>query len=147
LGVAGTNWNVQLMAAQFIDSSGFGSDLAAAQAMDYAVDHGAKVINASWGGYGWDPIIANAIQYANQHGVIVVAAAGNFGTNNDTNPFTPASYSAQYPNVIAVAAINSTGALAGWSDYGAATVQLAAPGVNILSTLNGGYGTMSGTSM
>src|SRR5271157_102951 len=92
VGVTGVNWNVQVMPVQFLDSSGNGSDIAAAQAIDYAVNHGAKVINASWGGAGWDATIGAAIQYANQHGVIVVAAAGNNGTNDTTTPFSPASY-------------------------------------------------------
>jgi subtilisin family serine protease len=135
------------MGLKVFSASGGGSDLSCALAIDYAVDHGAKVINASWGAPGTDPTIANAIQYANQHGVIVVAAAGNNGSNNDTNFFYPASYSAQYPNVISVAATDSTGALAGFSDYGVGTVQLAAPGVNILSTYDNSYGYMTGTSM
>ena len=88
------------------------------------------------------------MQYADANGVIIVAAAGNDGADDDTTFFSPASYSAQYPNVISVAAIGSNGALASFSDYGVGTVQLAAPGVNVYSTLsNGSYGTMSGTSM
>ena len=79
--------------------------------------------------------------------MIIVAAAGNNGTDDDTTPFSPASYSATYPNVISVAAIDSTGALASWSNYGTGTVQLAAPGVNILSTEGSGYAYDSGTSM
>ena len=79
IGVAGVDWNVQLMPVQFLDSTGNGTDTAAAEAIEYAVDHGAKVINASWGGSGTDPTIADAIQYADQHGVIIVAAAGNNG--------------------------------------------------------------------
>src|SRR5271157_81523 len=92
VGVTGVDWNVQVMPVQFLNSSGSGSDIAAAEAIDYAVNHGAKVINASWGGTGWDATIGAAIQYANQHGVIVVAAAGNNGTNDTTTPFSPASY-------------------------------------------------------
>ena len=91
------------MAAQFLDSSGNGSDTAAAEAIEYAVNHGAKVINASWGGSGVDPVIAAAIQYADEYGVIIVAAAGNSGTNDDNSStwFSPASYSVDYPNLIA----------------------------------------------
>ena len=64
------------------------------------------MINASWGGSGVDPVIAAAIQYADEYGVIIVAAAGNAGTNNDNMStwFSPASYSVDYPNLIAVAA-------------------------------------------
>ncbi len=148
IGGAGLVWNTQLMPVAFLDSSGSGTDTAAAEAIDYAVHHGAKVINASWGGTGTDSTIAAAIQYADENGVIIVAAAGNDAADDDTTFFSPASYSAQYPNVIAVAAIGSNGALASFSDYGTGTVQLAAPGVNVYSTDSGGkYGTMSGTSM
>ena len=148
LGVAGAAWTVQVMPVQFLNSSGSGGDAAGSAAIHYAVDHGAKVINASWGGGGTDPTIASAVDYANQHGVIIVAAAGNSGTDDDTSFFAPASYSAQYPNLIAVAATGSNGALASFSNYGTGTVQLAAPGLNVFGTgLNGAYGGDSGTSM
>ncbi len=146
----GVDWTTQLMPVEFLDSSGSGTDTAAAQAIEFAVDHGAKVINASWGGSGTDSTIASAIQYADQHNVIIVAAAGNNGTNDDNSStfFAPASYSVQYPNLISVAAIDSSGKLASWSNYGVNSVQLAAPGVNVYSTTSsGGYGTDSGTSM
>ena len=149
IGVAGTDWNVQLMPLQFLDSSGSGTDTAAAEAIDYAVDHGAKVINASWGSSGTDPTIAAAIEYADQHGVMIVAAAGNDGTDDDNSStwFSPGSYSVDAPNLITVAATDSNGDLASFSNYGVASVQLAAPGVNVESTeLNGTYGIDSGTS-
>jgi subtilisin family serine protease len=148
IGVAGTNWNVSIMPVEFLDSTGAGSDTAAAESIDYAVDHGAKVINASWGASGMDSTIAAAIQYADSKGVIIVAAAGNSTQNDDTTWFSPASYSVDYANMISVAAISSNGALASFSNYGIKSVQLAAPGVNILSTLaNDTYGYLSGTSM
>ena len=146
-GIAGVAWNTQIMPVKALDSSGSGSDVAAAEAIDYAVDHGARVINASWGLIGADATIAAAIQYASSNGVIIVAAAGNNASNDTTTIYSPASYSAQFPNVISVAATSNTGALASWSNFGVGTVQLAAPGVNILSTLFGSYGYMSGTSM
>jgi subtilisin family serine protease len=148
VGVAGTNWTVQIMPVKFLDSTGSGTDTNAAAAIHYAVDHGAKVVNASWGGSGTDPTIADAIHYAASKGVIFVAAAGNSGSNDDSSWFSPASYSTTYSNMIAVANIGSTGALASSSNYGPKSVQLAAPGSAILSTLPGGkYGTLSGTSM
>jgi subtilisin family serine protease len=146
-GVAGVDWTTQIMALKVLDSTGAGTDVAAAEAIHYAVDHGARVINASWGLTGPDPVIAAAIQYADSNGVIIVTAAGNNGSSDTTTMYSPASYSAQYPNVISVAATSNTGALASWSNYGVGSVQLAAPGVNILSTLFGSYGYMSGTSM
>jgi subtilisin family serine protease len=148
VGGAGLVWNAQIMPLKFLDSSGDGTDYAAAEAIEYAVRHGAKVINASWGSTGADPTIEAAIQYANKYGVIIVAAAGNSGTDDDTSFFSPAAYSAQYPNVISVAAIGSDGTLASFSNYGVNTVQIAAPGVNVYGTLsNGTYGAMSGSSM
>ena len=148
VGGTGVDWTTQLMPVSFLDSTGNGSDTVAAEAIDYAVLHGAKVINASWGGTGTDPTIAAAIQYADENNVIIVAAAGNDGADDDTTFFSPASYSAQYPNVIAVAATSSSGQLASFSDYGTGTVQLAAPGVGVYSLTEGGnYGTDSGTSM
>ncbi len=150
VGVAGVVWNVQIMPVQFLDSSGDGTDTAAALAIEYAVNSGAKVINASWGGSGMDPTIGTAIQYADEHGVIIVAAAGNNGTDDDDSStwFSPASYSVDYPNLISVAATDTNGDLASWSDYGVASVQLAAPGVNVYGVeTNGTYGYDSGTSM
>ncbi|MHB1561204.1 MAG: S8 family serine peptidase, partial [Isosphaeraceae bacterium] len=143
----GVAWTAQLMSVAFIDQSG-GTDSNASAAIHYAVDHGAKVINASWGGTGTDPVIADAINYADQHGVIIVAAAGNNGANDDTTSFVPASYSVDYPNLISVAATDNSGKLASWSNYGVKTVQLAAPGVSVYSMNSGGnFSTMSGTSM
>jgi subtilisin family serine protease len=148
IGGAGLVWNTQIMPVVFLDSSGSGTDTAAAEAIEYAVNHGASVINASWGGTGTDSTIASAIAYADAHNVIIVAAAGNNSSDDDTTFFAPASYSAQYPNLISVAAIGSNGALAGFSNFGVGTVALAAPGVNVFSMeSNGTYGTDSGTSM
>ena len=147
IGVAGTNWTVQIMPVEFLDSTGSGTDVAAAESIDYAVNHGAKVINASWGGSGAaDPTVTAALEYADSKGVIFVAAAGNNGQDIDNNPFQPASE--DLPNMIVVAAIGSNGALPSWSNYGVKSVQLAAPGLNIVSTLpNDSYGDLSGTSM
>jgi hypothetical protein len=107
---------------------------------------GAKVINASWGGSGPSEALREAIQSASGAGVLFVAAAGNTGTDNDLFPFYPASY--DIPGVISVASSDPTDHRSGFSNYGATTVALAAPGDNILSTLPGnGYGYLSGTSM
>ncbi len=148
-GVTGVNWSVQIMSSQMLSSSGSGTDSEAVAAIEYAVNHGAKVINASWGGGGVDPTIASAIQYADQHGVIIVAAAGNSGSNDDNSGswFSPASYSVNYPNLISVAATDINGNLASWSNYGVHSVQLAAPGVSIYGTYPSGDGVNSGTSM
>jgi subtilisin family serine protease len=143
--VAGVDWNAQIMPLKVLDSTGSGTDAEIVSAIDFAVQHGARVINASWGGGPPSQAVANAISYAGSQGAVFVTAAGNSGTNDDAAPFYPASY--RLPNEIAVAAINQAGGLAGFSNFGAKTVALAAPGVNILSTVPGGYAYMSGTSM
>lgn len=146
IGVAGVNWNTRIMALKFLDKDGSGYLSNAVKAINYAVARGANVINASFGGGGYDAAMATAIANAKAHGVIVVAAAGNDGTNNDSSPEYPASYSGD--NVIAVAATDRNDRLARFSNYGPNSVDIAAPGSSIYSTLPGGkYGTYSGTSM
>lgn len=146
IGVAGVNWRVQLMALKFLDSSGSGSTSNAIRALNYAVAHGASISNNSWGGGGYNQALIDAINNARGQGHIYVAAAGNTGANNDVSPFYPSSYTPN--NIVAVAATDSWDQLASFSNYGATTVDLAAPGVNIYSTMPGGnYGYKSGTSM
>jgi subtilisin family serine protease/subtilisin-like proprotein convertase family protein len=146
IGVAGVDWNTRIMALKFLDGTGSGYLSNAVKAINYAVAHGANVINASFGGGGYDAAMATAIANAKAHGVIVVAAAGNDATNNDSSPEYPASYSGD--NAIAVAATDRNDRLAKFSNYGPNSVDIAAPGVSIYSTLPGGkYGTYSGTSM
>ncbi|WP_261344031.1 S8 family peptidase [Aquisphaera giovannonii] len=145
-GVTGVNWNVQVMPLKFLDSSGNGSDLAAAEALRYAADHGARVSNNSYGGGDGGSTLGDTITYAAGKGDVFVAAAGNSGANTDSTANYPSGYAND--NIIAVAAIDSSGARAGFSNYGATTVDLGAPGVNILSTYpKSRYATMSGTSM
>jgi len=143
IGVTGVEWNAQIMPVQAFDATGSGTDVAAAEAIDYAVQNGAKVINCSFTGINTEPVFAQAIDYADSKGVIIVAAAGN-SCMDLANPLV--GFQA-YPNVITVASIDSDGDLSGWSNYGAGSVQLAAPGSNILSTLYGGDGYDSGASM
>ena len=105
-----------------------------------------RVINNSWGGGGYSDALASAIQASSNADILFVAAAGNSGTNNDVSPQYPANYTA--PNVISVAAIDQSDRLASFSCYGAATVDVAAPGVSIYSTVPGNkYAIYSGTSM
>jgi subtilisin family serine protease len=146
IGVAGVDWHVKLMALEFMDSTGSGSTSNAAAAIYWAVQHGATIINASWGGTSNDTALASAIAYAQQHGVIVVTASGDNGTNNDTSAFYPADY--QYNNLVAVAATDQNGNLASYSNYGPNSVALAAPGSSILTTTpNDTYTYYTGTSM
>ena len=151
VGVAGVDWTVSLMALKFISASGQGTDLAAAQAIQYSALHGARVSNNSYAGSDPSTDIETAIQHAQSLGDIVVAAAGNSSSNNDA-PSSPslANYPSSFPedNIIAVAALDQNNNLAAFSNYGKTTVDIAAPGVNIVSTYPGaGYTTMSGTSM
>jgi subtilisin family serine protease/subtilisin-like proprotein convertase family protein len=146
IGVAGVNWNVQIMGLKFLgaDGSGYVSD--AVRALDYAVDNGASVTNNSWGGGGYSQSLFDAIDRARSVGQIFVAAAGNAASNNDSTAAYPANYNLD--NVISVAATDHNDNLASFSNYGASTVDLAAPGVSILSTTPGNnYATYSGTSM
>ena len=146
VGVAGVGWNIKIMALKFLDSSGSGYTSDAVRALNYAVARGAKVVNASFGGGGYDPALATAINNARAKGVIVVAAAGNDGTDNDANPVYPANYPGD--NLVTVAATDRNDRLASFSNYGRTTVDIAAPGSGIYSTLpNGRYGSYSGTSM
>lgn len=146
IGVAGVNWHVKLMALKFLDANGSGYTSDAVEALQYATRMGVKVSNNSWGGGGYSQTLYDAINAAKAVGHLFVAAAGNSGTNNDTTPAYPASYTLD--NVIAVAAIDGNAARASFSNYGAASVDLGAPGVNILSTTpNNNYSYYSGTSM
>ncbi|BBL78748.1 hypothetical protein RxyAA322_06020 [Rubrobacter xylanophilus] len=148
-GIAGVNWRARLMVLKFIgDGYGYTSDAAAA--IHYAIDNGAAVINASWGGAGYSQTLKDAVDRAESAGVLVVAAAGNGGSDgvgddNDTTPFYPSSY--DNANVISVAATDDADLLASFSNYGSRSVDLGAPGVGILSTVPGGYASYSGTSM
>jgi subtilisin family serine protease len=154
-GVAGMNWQVQMISGKFLGpNGGYISD--AIDAENYFVhlktlhpELNIVALNNSWGGGGYSQAMQDAITRATNANILFIAAAGNggydqVGDNNDAAPFYPASYN----NTIAVAAIDSSGRLAPFSNYGATSVDLAAPGVGILSTTpNGGYISYSGTSM
>jgi subtilisin family serine protease len=151
LGVAGVAWDgVQIMALRFLENNS-GSLSDSVRCIDYAIDKGAKIINASYGSSASNSTEAEAIYRAQQTGVILVAAAGNDGTDNDLSPFYPASYTEYvqriFPrrafaldNIIAVGATDRNDAKAGFSNYGATSVDLMAPGVEMWST------SISGTS-
>ncbi|MEI6658929.1 MAG: DVUA0089 family protein [Planctomycetota bacterium] len=152
IGVTGVNWRVSIMGLKFLDAEGNGYTSDAVAAVKYATrmrrDFGANVvaINASWGGETRSTALANAIAAAGRAGILFVTAAGNESSNNDRTPSYPANLSDD--SVIAVAATNHSNRLAAFSNYGSTTVDLAAPGVGILSTVpGGGYASFSGTSM
>ena len=147
LGIVGVSHEVSLMALKFLGSDGSGWTTDAARAVDYAVSMGADIMNASFGGVGFSSVMNDALNRANQAGVLFVAAAGNdYGNNNDLSPHYPSSY--DVPNVVAVAATDHRDQLAWFSNYGSTSVDLAAPGVNVLSTIPGNsYASYDGTSM
>lgn len=144
----GVAWQVRLMACKFIGDDGFGSTSDAIQCIDYAVEHGARISNNSWGGGPFSQALFDAIRRARDRGMLFVAAAGNESNDNDRNPSYPASY--QLDNIISVAAIDRKDNLADFSNYGQRSVHLGAPGVEIFSSISGfdaNYDFYDGTSM
>jgi subtilisin family serine protease len=154
-GVAGVNWNAKILACKFLSSGGSGTDAGAIECFDYIValrNRGVniRVSSNSWGAArGTEPpsaLLQAAIDAAGAAGIINIFGAGNDGTNNDNMPFDPASYDS--PSIVAVASSGATDRRSFFSNYGASSVDLAAPGENILSTFPGGwYEYSSGTSM
>lgn len=149
-GTTGVNWDAQIMPLKFLGvNGGFTSD--AVEAINYAVNNGSKISNNSWGGGGNSQALRDAIARADNQGHLFVAAAGNGGSDgvgddNDATPQYPASY--DLPNIVSVAATDDDDGLASFSNFGAKSVDLGAPGVGILSTLpDNTYGRYSGTSM
>jgi subtilisin family serine protease len=143
-GGAGIAPGARIMPLRFLDAHGSGTIADAISAIDYAIENGADVINASWGGPDYSPPLRDAFARAGAAGIVVVAAAGNDGVSNAASPTYPAAFN--LPNLIAVAASNQRDALAAFSNYGGG-VAVAAPGVGIFSTEGTGIAAMSGTSM
>ncbi len=141
LGIAGVAPEAQIMAVRVLDGDGSGSTAGITAGIVYAADRGADVINMSLGGPAGsgDEAMEDAIAAAGtEENVVVVAAAGNDGANMETEPESPCVL--PQANLICVAALNQkSGTLAGFSNYGAKSVDLAAPGTNILSS-KPGYG-------
>lgn len=151
LGITGVNWKIKIMPLKFMNAGGFGSTKDAIEAINYVIDRrkagvNVRVISASWGSTLRSRALEEVISRANAAGILFVAAAGNATSDNDRKPHFPASYS--LPNVVSVAATDRNDAIASFSNYGANTVHLAAPGKEILSTwLGNDYEEHSGTSM
>lgn len=153
-GVVGVNWEVQLMALKFLDANGFGSISAACEAIAYARTFGVPITSNSWGGLGYSRSLYEEIKKSPS---LFVAAAGNSSMDGDTVPFYPSGY--DLPNILSVAASDPQDRLGCFSNYGQTTVDVAAPGVAILSTLptypctltragfKQGYDYLDGTSM
>lgn len=140
IGMSGVCWSAKLMAVKSLGSWGSGNDASAIEAIEYVIDmklnHGINIvaINASWGNSSFSQPLMDAIEAAGDAGIAFIAAAGNWGRDNDgESSFYPASYN--LPNIISVAASDQNDKLASFSHFGANSVDLAAPGVNIISTL------------
>ena len=145
-GVAGVNWQVTMMGLKFLDAGGSGAISDAVDCVNYATDMGVHLTSNSWGGGGFSAPMQQALEAANANGILFVAAAGNSSSNNDSGSYYPSGY--EVDNVISVAATDHNDQLASFSSYGATTVDLGAPGVNVYSTVLGsGYDSYSGTSM
>lgn len=156
IGVAGLMWNVQIMPLKMLDASGNGTIADEIDAIDYAVTHGAKIMNASFAGPDFSCSEYDAVSMANTSGVLMMAAAGNDTANTDNVPSYPASFSnpndkylsnpnlrnageckqvlPALPNMMGVAATTQTDSLASYSNFGINSVQVAAPGGGILSS-------------
>lgn len=161
-GVVGVNWAVTLISAKFLGPSG-GYTSGAIAAVDYLTDlktrHGLNIVatSNSWGGGGYNQSLRDAIRRGGDANILFIAAAGNSSSNNDAVVNYPSNYDCSFTLagqargwdcVIAVASITSAGALSSFSNYGATTVDIGAPGSSINSTLpSNTYGSYSGTSM
>lgn len=159
-GVAGVSWNVKMITAKFLGRNG-GTTANAIKSVDYITDlktrHGLRLVgtNNSWGGGGFSQGLYDAIERANTADILFMAAAGNGGSDgvgddNDSSPHYPSSY--ENTNIIAVASIVKDGSKSGFSNFGATSVDIGAPGSAIFSTIPGrgnasSYSSYSGTSM
>ncbi|HKS26379.1 MAG TPA: S8 family serine peptidase [Pyrinomonadaceae bacterium] len=150
-GIAGVNWKVEIMPLKFMNANGSGTTKDAIKAINYVIERkragvNVRVINASWGSTAKSKALEDAIREAGDEGILFIAASGNSSADADRSPHYPSGY--QLPNVISVAALNRNDELASFSNYGAKTVHIAAPGAEILSTwLGGAFEEHSGTSM
>ena len=151
LGITGVNWQVEIMPLKFMGRGGFGSTKDAVEAINYVIERkkagvNVRVISASWGSRQKSKALEDVIRKAGEADILFVAAAGNDSMDADKTPHYPSNY--KLPNVISVAALDRKDQLASFSNYGAKSVHIAAPGREILSTwLNDGYEEHSGTSM
>ncbi len=151
IGIAGVNWNVKIMPLRFMDADGTGTTKDAIETINYVIDRkragvNVRIISASWGSTAKSRALEDVIRKANEEGILFVAAAGNSTSDNDQTPHYPSSYN--LGNVVSVAALNRNDELASFSNYGAKSVHVAAPGEEILSTwLKNGFEEKKGTSM
>jgi subtilisin family serine protease len=151
IGIAGVNWNVKIMPLRFMDGDGAGTTKDAIEAINYVINRrragvNVRIISASWGSNTRSRALEDVIRKAYDEGILFVAAAGNDHSDNDQTPHYPSSYN--LGNVVSVAAMNRNDQLTSFSNYGAKSVHVAAPGEEILSTwLDHSFAEKKGTSM
>ncbi|MBF0442899.1 MAG: S8 family serine peptidase, partial [Oligoflexales bacterium] len=146
IGIAGINWDVSLVALKVFNASGSTTTDALVSAIEYSNALGVNLTSNSWGGGQFSQVIHDAIKQASDKGILFIAASGNDGRDADTYIHYPSGY--EMENIISVAATDHNDKLADYSNFGVKTVDVAAPGSDIYSTvLNDAYETMSGTSM
>jgi subtilisin family serine protease len=159
-GVVGVNWDIKIISTKFLAANG-GAISNAIRALDYLTDLKRRGVvnivatNNSWGGGGFSQALLDAINRGGDQNILFIAAAGNSGRNNNSVASYPSNYvcnnsgARNWDCVIAVAAINSTGAKPSWSNYGSTTVDIGAPGDSIMSTIPvaPGWARFNGTSM
>jgi subtilisin family serine protease len=157
IGVAGVNWNTQIIGLKFLNENGSGSTSNAIKTIEFAIQAkqqglaDIRVLSNSWGGGGFSQALLDEINKAGDNGMLFVVAAGNANRSDDLYPYYPADY--QTPYKMAIAATDQNDLRASFSSYGKENVSLGAPGVNIYSTtinhttLAPIYGYLSGTSM
>lgn len=151
IGVAGVNWTVKIMPLKFMDAEGVATVRDAIEAINYVINRkragvNVRVISSSWGTMAKSRALEDVIRKAGEEGILIVAAAGNASSDNDAKPHYPGSFDLN--NVISVAALNRNDELTTFSNFGATSVDIAAPGQQIVSTwLEHGYQEKQGTSM
>jgi subtilisin family serine protease len=154
-GVAGVNWATTILPVKWLDSTGNGETSGLISALDWVLQAQAAGVNirvvndsATWFGTAFSQALSDEIDLLGQHNILFVTAAGNTGDNNDELSVRRYPCGYDRPTEICVTASDPNDALPSWANYGPTTVDLAAPGDEIYSTLrNGTYGYISGGSM
>jgi len=147
VGVAGVAWRgVKIMALKFLTATGSGSSSDALSCLNYALEKGVKISSNSWGGGGSSEVMRQALEQAQEDGHLFIVAAGNDANDNDASGSYPCAYDTD--NVLCVASTTYTDAMSSFSNYGTSSVDVGAPGSQIMSCkMGGGYVAKSGTSM
>ncbi len=146
--LVGVAWNVRLMGLKFLNAGGSGDTSNAIKCIEYALSKGVRILSNSWGGGGPSQALEDAIRAARDQGCLFLAAAGNAGMDADRTSFFPASYDVD--NIVSVGALDRRDELAGFTNTGLSAVDLAAPGVDIYSSVasnDTAYASFNGTSM